>query len=194
MSDVTQILSAIDQGDPHAAEQLLPLVYDELRKLAAQRLAQEKPGQTLQATALVHEAYLRLVGNHNEQQWNSRGHFFAAAAEAMRRILIDQARHKLSHRAGGQHSRIELSEVEPEVRESRLDLLVLDEALERLAQHDPRAAQVVKLRFFAGLTVPEVAAALSVSLATAENDWAYAKTWLRMQLSTPGDVPGPQRE
>src|SRR5215469_11595771 len=109
MSDVTQILSAIDQGDPHAAEQLLPLVYDELRKLAAQRLAQEKPGQTLQATALVHEAYLRLVGNQHEQQWNGRGHFFAAAAEAMRRILIDQARHKLSHRAGGQHGRIELS-------------------------------------------------------------------------------------
>jgi RNA polymerase sigma factor (TIGR02999 family) len=190
MSDVTGILFAIEQGDPHAAEQLLPLVYDELRKLAAQRLAQEKPGQTLQATALVHEAYLRLVQNQNEQQWNSRGHFFAAAAEAMRRILIDQARHKLSHRAGGHHSRIELSEVEPEVRESRLDLLVLDEALERLAQHDPRAAEVVKLRFFAGLTVPEVAAALSVSLATAENDWTYAKTWLRMQLSTRGNVPG----
>jgi RNA polymerase sigma factor (TIGR02999 family) len=189
MSDITGILLAIDQGDPQAAKQLLPLVYDELRKLAAQKLAQEKPGQTLQATALVHEAYLRLVGKQNEQQWNSRGHFFAAAAEAMRRILIDQARHKLSHRAGGQCSRIELSEVEPEVRESRLDLLVLDEALERLARHDPRAAEVVKLRFFAGLTVPEVAAALSVSLATAENDWTYAKTWLRMQLSTPGDVP-----
>jgi RNA polymerase sigma factor (TIGR02999 family) len=188
VSEVTQILSAIDQGDARAAEQLLPLVYDELRLLAARNLAQEKPGQTLQATALVHEAYLRLVGNHNEQEWNSRGHFFAAA-EAMRRILIDQARHKLSHRAGGQYSRIGLSEVEPEVRESQLDLLVLDEALERLRQHDPRAAEVVKLRFFAGLTVPEVAAALSVSLATAENDWTYAKTWLRMQLSTPGDVP-----
>ena len=194
MTDVTQILSAIEHGDPHAAEQLLPLAYDELRKLAAQRLAQEKPGQTLQATALVHEAYMRLVGKQSEQQWNSRGHFFGAAAEAMRRILIDQARHKLSQRAGGQYSRIELSDVEPEIRESRLDLLVLDEALERLAQHDPRAAEVVKLRFFAGLTVPEVAVVLSVSLATAENDWTYAKTWLRMQLSTPGDLAGPQRK
>lgn len=188
MTDVTRILSSIDKGDPSAAADLLPLVYEELRKLAAVRMAAEKPGQSLQATALVHEAYLRLVGDDNQQQWNSRGHFFAAAAEAMRRILVDRARHRLSGRAGGQFSRVELSQVEPEVQGPALDMLELDEALERLSQHDPRAADVVKLRYFAGMTVPEVATALSVSLATAENDWAYAKTWLRMQLSAPGDA------
>jgi len=184
MTDVTQILSRIESGDATAAEQLLPLVYDELRRLAARRLAQEKPGQTLQATALVHEAYVRLVDGHQAQHWNSRGHFFAAAAEAMRRILVDQARHKLSQRRGGNFQRVELSSVEPEAPANQLDVLALDEALDQLAARDPRAAELVKLRFFAGLTVSEAAAALAVSIATAENDWAYAKSWLRLQLST----------
>ena len=203
MSDVTRILSQIDAGDPRAAEQLLPLVYDELRKLAAARLAHEKPGQTLQATALVHEAYLRLVGNQEPgasspeptaqplapgsrplaPAFNSRGHFFAAAAEAMRRILIDQARRKASRKAGGERQRVELSEVEPEIEGPQLDLLALDEALEKLAARDARAATLVKLRFFAGLTMPQAAEALGVSLATVENDWAYAKSWLRLQIS-----------
>jgi RNA polymerase sigma factor (TIGR02999 family) len=185
MSDVTRILSAIEQGDPRAAEELLPLVYDELRKLAAQKLAQEKPGQTLQATALVHEAYLRLVNVDNAQPWNSRGHFFGAAAEAMRRILIEQARRKVTDKAGGKHRRIDLAEIEPAIPDPQLDLLALNEALERLEKTDPRAASVVKLRFFAGLTMPQVAAALDVSLATAENDWAYAKCCLRLQLADP---------
>jgi RNA polymerase sigma factor (TIGR02999 family) len=183
MSDVTRILSAIEQGDPRAAEQLLPLVYDELRKLATVRLASEKPGQTLQATALVHEAYVRLVEGDGAQQWNSRGHFFAAAAEAMRRILVDQARRKRSQRAGGDWPRIELSQVDPEIPGPQLDLLALDEALQRLVTRDPRAAELVKLRFFGGLTVPEAATVLGVSVATAENDWAYAKSWLKLQLS-----------
>ena len=187
MSDVTRILSAIEQGEPHAAELLLPLVYDELRKLAAQKLAQEKPGQTLQATALVHEAYLRLVASGDataprEQAWNSRGHFFAAAAEAMRRILIDQARRKASAKAGGKLQRLDLSEIEPALPGPQLDMLALNEALEQLEKSDPRAAAVVKLRFFAGLTTQEAALALAVSLATAENDWAYAKCYLRLQL------------
>jgi RNA polymerase sigma factor (TIGR02999 family) len=182
MSEVTRILSAIEQGDPHAAEQLLPLVYDELRKLAAQKLALEKPGQTLQTTALVHEAYLRLVHGEAGQHWNSRGHFFAAAAEAMRRILIDQARHKASERAGGKRQRVDLAAIEPAVPGPQFDLLALDEALAQLEQSDPRAATVVKLRFFAGLTMPQAAQALGISLATAENDWAYAKCCLRLQL------------
>jgi RNA polymerase sigma factor (TIGR02999 family) len=184
MADVTQILELIDRGDPQAAEKLLPLVYDELRKLAAQRLVREKPGQTLQATDLVHEAYLRLVGADVPQHWNSRGHFFGAAAEAMRRILVDQARHKLSLRAGGGMHRVELSQAEREINGSTLDLLAVNEALERLRAQDPRSAEIVKLRFFAGLTVPEAATALGVSVATAENDWAYAKSWLRLQLAT----------
>jgi RNA polymerase sigma factor (TIGR02999 family) len=183
MTDVTQILSQIEQGDPSAAEQLLPLVYEELRKLAAAKLAREKPGQTLQATALVHEAYIRLVDVDQTQHWNSRGHFFGAAAEAMRRILIGQARHKKSQKAGGQHRRIELSHVEPEIDGPQVDLLALDEALEQLAARDPRAAELVKLRFFAGLTVPQAAEAIGVSVATAENDWSYAKSWLRIELS-----------
>jgi RNA polymerase sigma factor (TIGR02999 family) len=193
MSDVTSILSQIEQGDPRAADQLLPLVYDELRKLAAAKLAHETPGQTLQATALVHEAYLRLVGNSErgtadgEQagQWNSRGHFFAAAAEAMRRILIGQARHKASLKAGGEFKRVDLSAVEPEIQGPQLDLIALDAALDELAARDPRAATLVKLRFFAGLTMPEAAQALGVSLATVENDWAYAKSWLRLQMLEP---------
>jgi RNA polymerase sigma factor (TIGR02999 family) len=183
MNDVTRILSAIDQGDPSAAEQLLPLVYDELRKLAAQKLVQEKPGQTLEATALVHEAYLRLVEAQRAQHWNSRGHFFAAAAEAMRRILIEQARHKASAKAGGQLQRVSLLDIEPARPRPDLDILALNEALAQLERTDPRAAAVVKLRFFAGLTTPEAACALGVSLATAENDWAYAKCHLRLQLA-----------
>src|SRR5262245_18909059 len=182
MSEVTRILSAIEQGDPSAAEQLLPLVYDELRQLAAQRLTQEKPGQTLQATALVHEAYLRLVVPEQAQNWNSKGHFFAAAAEAMRRILIEQARHKASEKAGGNRRRIDLTAIEPALPGPQLDLLALNEALAQLETTDPRAAAVVKLRFFAGLTMPQAAEALGVSLATAENDWAYAKCCLRLRL------------
>jgi RNA polymerase sigma factor (TIGR02999 family) len=183
MSEVTRILSAIERGDPSAAEKLLPLIYDELRRLAAQRVAQERPGQTLQATALVHEAYLRLVEGQQGPHFNGRGHFFAAAAEAMRRILIEQARHKATDKAGGKHRRIDLAEIEPTIPGPQLDLLALNEALERLEATDPRAAAVVKLRFFAGLTMPQAATALDVSLATAENDWAYARCCLRLQLT-----------
>jgi RNA polymerase sigma factor (TIGR02999 family) len=183
MHEVTRILSAIEQGDPQAAEQLLPLVYDELRRLAAEKMAQEKPGQTLQATALVHEAYIRLVDVEKAQHWNSRGHFFAAAAEAMRRILVEQARRRESLRAGGQHRRAELSGVDPEIGPPQLDVLALNEALDKLATMDPRTFELVKLRFFAGLTILQAAEALGVSVATAENDWAYAKCWLRVELS-----------
>jgi RNA polymerase sigma factor (TIGR02999 family) len=183
MSDVTRVLSAIEQGDPHAAEQLLPLVYEELRKLAALKMAQEAPGQTLQPTALVHEAYLRLVDVEKAQLWNSRGHFFAAAAEAMRRILIERARRKASAKAGGELQRVDLSEIEPALPGPQLNLLALDTALEELEKTDARAAAVVKLRFFTGMTTPEAAKALGVSLATAENDWAYAKSYLRLKLS-----------
>ena len=183
MSEVTRILSSIEQGNPRAAEQLLPVVYDELRKLAGQRLAHEEPGQTLDATALVHEAYVRLVDTDQAQHWNSRGHFFAAAAEAMRRILIEQARHKASVKAGGKLQRMELSEIEPALPGPEIDLLALNDALVQLEQADPRAAAVVKVRFFAGLTTQEAATALGISLATAENDWAYAKCYLRLQLS-----------
>jgi RNA polymerase sigma factor (TIGR02999 family) len=197
MNDVTRVLSAIEQGDPRAAEQLLPLVYDELRKLAAQKLAQEKPGQTLQATALVHEAYLRLVDGEKIQQWNSRGHFFAAAAEAMRRILVENARRKKTAKAGGHQRRIALSDFEPAIEEPRVDLLALDEALALLEARDKRKAEVVKLRFFAGLTNAQAAEALGISPATAENDWAYAKTWLRVTMRddrVEGPVAGSSRE
>ena len=189
MADLTHILSAIEQGDPHAAEQLLPLVYDELRKLARDKMGLEKPGQTLQATALVHEAYVRLVDSDNPQQWNSRGHFFAAAAEAMRRILIEQARHKSSAKAGGDFQRSDLSEIEPALPEPQFDILALQEALELLEKADPRAAAVVKLRFFAGLTTREAASILGVSLATAENDWVYAKCYLRLRLTESDNRP-----
>jgi RNA polymerase sigma factor (TIGR02999 family) len=188
-ADVTRILSDIEQGDPHAAEHLLPLVYDELRRLAAQRLAQEKPGQTLQATALVHEAYLRLVASgdasapREPQHWNSRGHFFAAAAEAMRRILIEIARRKGGPQAGGRHVRVELPEVPAEFPSPDIDLLAISEALDKLQAKDPRAAELVKLRFFAGLTRHEAAEALGVSVATADNDWAYAKGWLKAEIA-----------
>jgi RNA polymerase sigma factor (TIGR02999 family) len=182
MSDVTCILSAIEQGDAHAAEQLLPLVYEELRKLAAQRLAQEKPGQTLEATALVHEAYLRLVDVDKAQHWNSRGHFFAAAANAMRRILVDAARNKRSQKRGGGQVRRELDEaavVAPMVRD---DILALDEALDRLQAQDAEAADVVKLRFFAGLTSQQAAEVLGISARTADRAWLYARTFLWKEL------------
>jgi RNA polymerase sigma factor (TIGR02999 family) len=183
MTEVTRILSAIEQGDPDAAEQLLPLVYDELRQLAALKLAHEQPGQTLQATALVHEAYLRLVGGERTQDWEGRGHFFAAAAEAMRRILIDRARHKQTRKAGGGCRRLDLGAIEPALEEGDGDRLVaLDEALRQLEAEDPRKAQLVKLRFFAGLTAAQAAAALGVSTSTAEKDWAYARSWLRVAI------------
>jgi RNA polymerase sigma factor (TIGR02999 family) len=181
MSDVTHILSAIEDGDPHAAEQLLPFVYDELRQLAAQRLAQEKPGQTLQATALVHEAYLRLVGDGQGQHWDHRGHFFAAAAEAMRRILVDAARRKQAVRHGGGKHRVALLD-HHRITQSPAGLLALDDALSRFASEEPAKAQLVKLRFFAGLSTPEAASALGISLATAERWWAYARTWLLSEL------------
>jgi RNA polymerase sigma factor (TIGR02999 family) len=184
MADVTQILAAIGRGDPHAAAELLPLVYDELRKLAAARVAEEKPGQTLQATALVHEAYLRLVGAADRPQWRGRGHFFAAAAEAMRRILIDQARRKLAVRHGGGRRRVPLDEAH-RVTETPDGLVALDEALTRFAAAEPAKAELVKLRFFARLSTPEAAAALGVSVATAERWWGFARTWLYAELTDP---------
>jgi RNA polymerase sigma factor (TIGR02999 family) len=186
MSDVTRILSAIEQGDPHAAEQLLPLVYAELRQLAAHRLSHEKPGQTLQATALVHEAYLRLVlsgGPPEPRHWDSRGHFFAAAAEAMRRILVENARRKDRLKHGREHQRVDLESGCLVSEGPSLDLLALDEALTKLAQIEPAKAELVKLRFFAGLTMPEAAAALDISLATAERYWTFAKAWLYAELA-----------
>ena len=182
MSDVTRLLSAIDQGDSQAAERLLPLVYDELRKLAAHRMAQEKPGQTLQPTALVHEAYLRLLDTKKVQKWNSRGHFFAAAAEAMRRILVEKARHKRSLKAGGNRHRQEMTDVEAPDTGPKVDLLALNEALEKLEHQDKRRAEVVKLRYFAGLTIEEAALALGISTSTADSDWAYARCWLRLEM------------
>jgi RNA polymerase sigma factor (TIGR02999 family) len=184
MSEVTRILSAIEQGDPCAAGRLLPLVYDELRKLAAARLAQEKPGQTLEATALVHEAYLRLVGSEwasSPPAWNGRGHFFAAAAEAMRRILVESARRKKRHRHGGGRRRVSLRDV-PALERTPEDVLVLDDALTRLAAEDPAAADLVKLRFYAGLSVEEAADALGVSRAQGYRHWSYARAWLRCAL------------
>ena len=183
MSDVTRILSAIEQGDPHAAEQLLPLVYDELRRLAAQKIVREKPDHTLQATALVHEAYVRLVDVDHVQHWNSRGHFFAAAAEAMRRILVDQARRKQADKHGGGRSRIDLPETlaAPEARGD--DLVALDEALSRLERHDADAARLVMLRYFAGLSHQDAAEALGISRGAADRLWALGRAWLFRQLS-----------
>jgi len=178
MHQVTRILSAIEQGDPQAAEQLLPLVYDELRRLAAEKMAQERPGQTLQATALVHEAYLRLVDVEKAQHWNSRGHFFAAAAEAMRRILLNRARDKGRMKRGGHLHRIDLDKVELAADAPHEDLAAIDEAIERLADECPECASVVKMRFFAGLSIEATAAALSISASTAKRHWAYARAWI----------------
>jgi RNA polymerase sigma factor (TIGR02999 family) len=183
MTDVTQILSQLESGDPSAAEQLFPLIYDELRKLAAAKLAHEKPGQTLQSTALVHEAYVRLVDTEKAQHWNGRGHFFAAAAEAMRRILVENARRKNGPVAGGRQDRVDLWDFGA-VEGPDLDLVALSEALDKLQATDPRAAGLVKLRFFAGLTRQQVAELLGISVATADNDWAYAKGWLKAELSS----------
>jgi RNA polymerase sigma factor (TIGR02999 family) len=182
MSDVTRILSQIDAGDPSAAEELLPLVYDELRKLAAARLAQEKPGQTLQATALVHEAYVRLVDTDRVQQWNSRGHFFSAAAEAMRRILVDNARSKQARKRGGELERRDLDALEISLPEIPEDLVALDEALDKLAETDKRAAELVQLRFFAGLPLAEAAQLLGIAPRTADRLWAYARAWLHQEI------------
>jgi RNA polymerase sigma factor (TIGR02999 family) len=182
MSEVTRILSAIEAGDPRAAEQLLPLVYDELRKLAAQKMAQEKPGQTLQATALVHEAYLRLVDTERAQHWNSRGHFFGAAAEAMRRILVDRARHRASRKAGGGRVRHNLDGLEIALPEIPEDLLALDEALNKLAATDKKAAELVHLHFFAGLALAEAAELLGISPRAADRLWAYARAWLHQEI------------
>jgi len=181
MSDVTRILNAIEGGDEKAADDLLPLVYEELRLLAAQRLSHEKPGQTLQATALVHEAYIRLVG-HDGRTWNSRGHFFAASAEAMRRILVDAARRKRTIKHGGDLQRVDLSDLELSIEESFEDLIALDEALSRLSEEDHVAAELVKLRYFAGLTLTQTAHALEISPRSADRCWAYAKAWLYQEL------------
>ncbi len=189
MNEVTRILSAVKQGDSHAVEQMLPLVYNELRRLAGQRLAQEKPGQTLQATALVHEAYMRLVARPggqsgaDEAHWNSRGHFFAAAAEAMRRILVDSAKRKQSAKRGGQVQRVGLDDDQIVAPSRSIDLIALDEALNELAVHDARKAELVKLRYFAGLTIRQAADALQISESTADADWAYAKSWLRVRMT-----------
>jgi RNA polymerase sigma factor (TIGR02999 family) len=182
MGDVTRILAGIEQGDPAAAEQLLPLVYEELRNLAAQKLSREKPGQTLQATALVHEAYLRLVDAETAKRWNSRGHFFAAAAEAMRRILVEKARRKNRVRHGGSHQQVELPDVAERKLPDAATILAVDEAVSVLAEQDPDSAQVVKLHFFAGLTLDETAEALGASRATVYRQWAYARARLRLFL------------
>jgi RNA polymerase sigma factor (TIGR02999 family) len=183
MSDVTQVLNAIAQGDPHAAAQLLPLVYDELRRLAAQRMVHEKSGQTLQPTALVHEAYLRLVGAGGEQHWDSRGHFFAAAAEAMRRILVENARRKRTQKQGGGLRRQDAEEVQLAAPEPIEDLLALDEALNKLAQKDRLKAELVQLRYFAGMTIEEAAHVLHISAATAKRYWTYTRAWLYREIT-----------
>jgi RNA polymerase sigma factor (TIGR02999 family) len=188
MSDVTRILSAIEQGDPQATEQLLPLVYDELRKLAARRLAQEKLGQTLDATGLVHEAYLRLVGVEREQSWNSRGHFFAAAAEAMRRILVENARRKKRAKHGGDSKRVDVELASLPTRMSSDELLALDEALEKLREQDAIKAQLVTLRYFGGMTIEQASEALGISRVTAHRYWTYARAWLHARVAA-GDEP-----
>jgi RNA polymerase sigma factor (TIGR02999 family) len=182
MTDVTRILLGIKEGDPKAAEQLLPLVYDELRKLAAQRLARERPGQTLQATDLVHEAYLRLVGPGPVRTWDSRGHFFAAAAQAMRRILVENARRKQTRKHGGDHRRADLGLDGLIAPEPEMDLLALDAALERLVERDPQKARLVELRYFAGLTGDQAAAVLGISASSADRQWTYTRAWLRREL------------
>ena len=183
MNDVTRMLLAIERGDQQASADLLPLVYQELRRLAADKLSREKPGQTLQATALVHEAWIRLVGSDVDIHWNGRGHFFGAAARAMQRILVENARRRKSLKAGGDHQRVELSQVVAETRGRAVDVLEIDEALQKLETLDCRKAELVRLRFFAGLTLEEAARALGVSVSTADNDWAYAKAWLKVEMA-----------
>ncbi|HWB10983.1 MAG TPA: ECF-type sigma factor [Pirellulales bacterium] len=182
MGAIAESLSAIEEGDARAAEQLLPLLYDELRQLAAQKIAREKPGQTIEATALVHEAYLRLVDVDHLQLWNSRGHFFAAAAEAMRRILVERARHKRTLKAGGDRRRVEMVDLALTSAGPDFDLLALNEALEKLEGKDLPMAQLVKLRFFAGLTIEEAAKSLGISTSKANSDWAYARSWLGVEM------------
>jgi RNA polymerase sigma factor (TIGR02999 family) len=186
MSEVTRILSAIENGDPTGTEQLLPLVYDELRQLAAQRLAQEKPGQTLQATALVHDAYIRLVDVDQVQHWNSRGHFFAAAAEAMRRILVDNARRKNRVKHGGDRERVEIEMASLPTRMTSDELVALDEALEKLRREDPVKAQLVTLRYFGGMTIEQASEVLNISRVTAHRYWVYARAWLNQQITDSG--------
>src|SRR5262245_40902433 len=190
MSEVTRILQAIDQGDPQAAEQLLPLVYAELRQLAQQKMRHEKPGQTLQATALVHEAYLRLVDTQRVQRWDSRGHFFAAAAESMRRILVETARRNRRLKHGGDLARCELDPSAIAAPEAAVDLVEQDEALAKLEKAHPRKAELVKLRFFAGLTVDQTSEVLGIAPSTADRDWAYAKAWLFREMSAAGSSAG----
>ena len=187
MNDVTQILSAIEHGDPEAADRLLPLVYEELRKLAVQRMSQEKPGQTLQATALVHEAYLRLVGREQTQRWDSRGHFFAAAAESMRRILVEKARRKSRVKHGGEMVRQDLDDDAIETPEVHEDLLTLDAALDRLKVEDAQGASLVQLRYFGGLSIPDAAELLGISPRTADRLWAFARAWLRREIAGEGE-------
>jgi RNA polymerase sigma factor (TIGR02999 family) len=182
MSDVTRILSQIESGDPSAAEQLLPLVYNELRKLAASRLAQERPGQTLEATALVHEAYIRLVDSKEAQDWNSRGHFFGAAAEAMRRILVENARRKGRLKRGGEMRQHDAAIIDPAIEGPNVDILAVDEALTELAREHPEKAELVKLRYFVGLTLADAASTLAISTATADRHWRYARAWLAHRL------------
>ncbi|MBS0262539.1 MAG: sigma-70 family RNA polymerase sigma factor [Planctomycetes bacterium] len=183
MNDLTLLLQSLEAGDPNSADKLLPLVYRELRKLAADKLAHEQPGQTLQATALVHEAWMRLVGTEAEIRWNGRAHFFGAAARAMQRILVENARRKKSLKAGGDHQRIEYSAAAIEVQGQTADVMEIDEALQKLESQDRRRAELVRLRFFAGFTLEEAARVLGISLSTADNDWAYAKAWLCVELS-----------
>lgn len=184
MSDVTRILTAIEHGDPSAADALLPLVYEELRKLAAAKLSKEKPGQTLQPTMLVHEAYVRLVDVDQPQQWNGRGHFFGAAAEAMRRILVEKARRKRSQKHGGDLRRVELDDAAAAIENPVEDLLALDEALTRFEQQWPDKARLVKLKYFTGLTIPEASQAMGISTATAERYWKFARAWLHSELKS----------
>ena len=188
MSNVTQILRAVEDGDPHAVDDLLPLVYKELRRLAAQRLAREAPGQTLQATALVHEAYVRLVDDDQAHEWDSRGHFFAAAAEAMRRILVENARRKKSLKRGGHLKRLDLEVQEIAGEDRDAEVLALDESLGKLAEKNPRKAKLVELRYFGGLTMRQAAESMGISLATAERDWTYARAWLHREM-TRGEAP-----
>jgi RNA polymerase sigma factor (TIGR02999 family) len=182
MADVTQILNAIEQGDPRATEELLPLIYEELRLLAAQKMAQEQPGQTLQATALVHEAYLRLVENE-ARNWDSRGHFFAAAAEAMRRILVDKARRKQGIRHSGKHKKIDLSDAFLAIEDPKDDILAVNEALDKLANEDSKLAEVIKLRYFGGLTLDQIAAIMGIGRRTADRYWALGRAWLYQEIS-----------